>query len=62
MKSLTALKTLLAKRAVLDKQIADAEKKLFAEVEALEKEAAKQDKKPAAKKPAKPRAKKIVQD
>jgi hypothetical protein len=51
MKSLNALKTLLAKRATVDKQILDTEKKLIAEAEAAEKTAAKPAKKPAAKKP-----------
>jgi hypothetical protein len=60
MKSVSTLKTLLAKRAALDKQIADVEKKLIAEAEAIEKAAAKADKKPATKKPAKPRVKKSV--
>jgi len=53
MKSLKALKTLLAKRAAVGKQILAAEKKLVEAAEALE----KTDAKPA-KKPAKPRAKK----
>jgi len=50
MKSLSTLKSLLTKRAAIDKQIVDAEKKLVAEAEAMEKAAAK-----PAKKPAKPR-------
>jgi hypothetical protein len=54
MKSAITLKALLAKRAALDKQIADAEKKLIAEAEAAEKASAKTDKKPAKK----PRVKK----
>jgi len=49
MKSLNVLKSLLTKREKLDKQIADAVKKLDAEAESLEK--AKPAKKPA-KKPA----------
>jgi hypothetical protein len=48
MKSLSILKTLLAKRATVDKQILDTEKKLIAEAEAVEKASTK----PAAKKPA----------
>ena len=53
MKPVIALKTLLAKRAALDKQIADAEKKLIAEAEAIEKASAKPAKKPAVKKASK---------
>ena len=52
MKSAIALKALLAKRAAIDKQILEAEKKLIAEAEAVGKTAAKPAKKPAAKKPA----------
>ena len=53
MKSISNLKTLLAKRAAVGKQIIAAEKKLIAEAEAVEKAAAKK----TAKKPAKPKAK-----
>jgi hypothetical protein len=56
MKSLSTLKTLLAKRAAVGKQILATEKKLIAEAEAVEKAAAKPvakkatTRKPAAKK------------
>ena len=49
MKSLSVLKSLLAKRAGVGKQILAAEKKLIAEAESIQKSA----KKPAVKKPAK---------
>ena len=55
MKPVSALKSLLAKRAAVDKQILAAEKKLVDEAEAVEKASAKPAaKKLAAKKPAKP--------
>jgi hypothetical protein len=57
MKSANALKTLLSKRATLDRQIDAAVKKVVAEAEAAEKAAAKAAKKPAVKKPAKPKPK-----
>ena len=60
MKSLGALKSLIAKRAAVDKQIAAAEKKLFTEAETVQKAAGKPAKKPAAKKTKKPTVKKPV--
>jgi len=46
----STLNSLLAKRAVVDKQILAAEKKLITEAEAVEKASAKTAKKPAVKK------------